>query len=264
MEDKVEESQVAKCIEALFKLLEAKNKKEDKDEEEVDEDDEAGEEKEIGRKQKLQLFEDDEFVYIQIGLRMPPNKKRVNPYRIPIKHSLYAGTEICLFTKSPSSVYEGRLDDHPVDEVKAVIDVSTLRTDYRQYEDKRNLMALYDLFLADEGIVTLLPPLIGKTFFKRGKQPIPIKMKSKNFSPHIVKARDSTYLYMRSGNCVSLKVGKTSFSEENIVENVMCALPVAVSKIPGKWKSVQNISLKTTTSLALPIYKEVPKETRIE
>lgn len=119
------------------------------------------------RFQKLQLFEEDEFVSIQIGLKMPPNKKKVNPHRIPVKHSLYAETEICLFTKDPSSTYEDRLNNHPVDEVKTVIDVSTLRKDYRQYEDKRGLMALYDFFLADDRIVTLLPPLIGKTFFRR-------------------------------------------------------------------------------------------------
>ena len=44
-----------------------------------------------------------------------------------------------------------------------VIGVSKLRAKYESHEAKRALCAAYDLFLADERVVPLLPKLLGAT-----------------------------------------------------------------------------------------------------
>eukprot|EP00466_Bigelowiella_natans_P020432 jgi/Bigna1/53779/estExt_Genewise1Plus.C_240034 len=259
----LEAEQVKKAVAALFQYLEKKKGKETG--EGGGDDGKEGETSGSGEKKELlQLFEDEEFVIVTIGLTNVPDKSKVNAYRIPLAHSIYAGAEICLFTKDPASAIEDKLLDNPVEEVKQVIGVSTLRTDYRQYEDKRNLMATYDLFFADDRIIPLLPPLIGKKFFTRGKQPISICLSRSDMAGKIASARDSTYLYLRGGPCCAIKVAKTGFTVQETVENIMAAVPQAVKKIPGKWKSVQSIHLKTSSSISLPMYKALPRDTRIE
>lgn len=50
-----------------------------------------------------------------------------------------------------------------------VIAISKLRTEHKQFEDKRELLSNFDLFLADDRIIPLLPPLLGIKFFKKKK-----------------------------------------------------------------------------------------------
>jgi ribosome biogenesis protein UTP30 len=47
--------------------------------------------------------------------------------------------------------------------------VSKLKARYKPFEAKRQLCASYDLFLADERVLPLLPPILGKTFFMKKK-----------------------------------------------------------------------------------------------
>lgn len=60
-----------------------------------------------------------------------------------------------------------------------VIGVSKLRKEYRVFEQRRQLAESYDLFLADERVLPSLPRLLGKTFFQKKKQPIPIRLMKK-------------------------------------------------------------------------------------
>ena len=57
-----------------------------------------------------------------------------------------------------------------------VIGVSKLRKEYSVFEQRRQLAESYDLFLADERVLPSLPRLLGKTFFQKKKQPIPIRL----------------------------------------------------------------------------------------
>ena len=98
--------------------------------------------------------------------------------------------EICLFTKDPQKEYKALLEENGVkvdkvwplslymlyphyiqrcDIFKKVIGISKLKTDYKPYEAKRQLCASYDMFLTDERVITILPKLLGKTFFTKNK-----------------------------------------------------------------------------------------------
>ena len=52
---------------------------------------------------------------------------------------------------------------------RKVISVGTLRAEYGRFEDRRQLCNSYDLFLADERILSRLPRLLGQKFFKTKK-----------------------------------------------------------------------------------------------
>ena len=47
--------------------------------------------------------------------------------------------------------------------MKKVIGISKLKAKYESHEAKRNLCSEYDIFLADNRILPVLPKLLGKT-----------------------------------------------------------------------------------------------------
>ena len=56
----------------------------------------------------------------------------------------------------------------------------------------------------------------------------------------------------------AIKIGTTGFTADQITENVVTALESIVNNIPQKWRNVQSIHLKTTSSVALPLYNSLP------
>ena len=111
----------------------------------------------------------------------------------------------------------------------------------------------YDLFIADDRILPSLPKLIGKSFFKSKKQPIPVKLSSKNWAGQVQKACNATYLYL-NGNSLTIRVAKASQTEEECIENIMATIQNASEKVPKKFKGIKSLFLKSLNSVALPIY----------
>jgi ribosome biogenesis protein UTP30 len=50
-----------------------------------------------------------------------------------------------------------------------VIGVTELRAEYKTYESKRKLCAMYDYFFSDDRIQHMLPKLLGVAFFRSKK-----------------------------------------------------------------------------------------------
>jgi len=65
-------------------------------------------------------------------------------------------------------------------------------------------------------------------------------------------------MFLGAGTCVSVCVGTTAMSRDELLANVAAVVPAAVDKLPRKWKNLQAISLKTTTSQSLPILNKLP------
>ncbi|KAJ0043709.1 hypothetical protein Pint_19235 [Pistacia integerrima] len=111
------------------------------------------------------------------------------------------------------------------------------------------------MFFADKRVVTLLSKLLGKHFFKKRKKiPVPVDLKHKNWKEQIEKVCGSALLYLRTGTCSVLKVGKVSMDAKEIVENVMAAINGIAEIVPG---NVRSLHLKMLESLALPVYQAV-------
>ncbi|KAG0271355.1 hypothetical protein BGZ95_000842 [Linnemannia exigua] len=216
---------------------------------------------------KNQLLEDDQTVWLIVATKKFSDASKAKPHRIPLKHSIVApDAEICLFVKDPQRDYKRILEEKNVKAVNKVIGVSKLRAKYKPYEAKRQLCASYGMFLADARVVTVLPKLLGKTFFLKKKQPIPVDMTKSDLKKEIARAIGSTYMHTTSGTCTAVKVGLTSQSAAEITANIETAMPHIIEKIPRKWKNIQSINLKTNDSTALPIFNSLPDEgvTRIE
>ncbi|KAF0908566.1 hypothetical protein E2562_026617 [Oryza meyeriana var. granulata] len=211
--------------------------------------------------------ERDDLLLLQVSLRRIAASPSTKPRLLPLPHSVLPGesASICVISddrpKSRSPAASDLLDasrSHylPVSEV---IPLSTLRTDYRPYESRRRLAASHDLFIADRAVLPLLPRVLGKAFYSTKKAPIAVDFTRPGWPEQVRKVMNSTFLYLRTGTCSGIKVGRLDMEEEEVVQNVMAAVEAAVEEVPKKWANLRALHLKAVDSVALPIYQVVPE-----
>ncbi|KAG5234566.1 ribosomal L1 domain-containing protein [Salix suchowensis] len=205
--------------------------------------------------QKPQLLEHDEFVYLILTLKKIPPKgvSRINAHKIPLPYPLTnpltEAPELCLIIDDrPKSglnkdAAKKKIQNDSIP-ISKIIKISKLKTDYRPFEAKRKLCDSYDMFFADKRVVPLLPKMLGKQFFKKKKIPMTVDLKHSNWKEQIDKACGSALLFLRTGTCSVMKVGRVSMSREEISKN--------------KWGGIRSFHLKLLDSLALPVYQAVP------
>lgn len=210
--------------------------------------------------------ERDDLVVLQLSLRRVPPKPTTKPHLLPLPHPVVAhsAASVCVISDdragSGSPAAAAILDAArslklPVSEV---VPFSALRTDYRPYESRRRFAASYDLFLADRALLPMLPRLLGKSFYSTKKAPIAVDFTRAGWPEQVRKVLSSTFLYLRTGTCSGIKVGRLDMEEEEIVDNVMAAVEAAMEKVK-KWENVRALHLKAVDSVALPIYQVVPE-----
>jgi ribosome biogenesis protein UTP30 len=233
MADKVSKAQVGKAVDALIQYVGKHNE------------------------ESTSLIEEEDFLYLVIALKkIPETRGKDKPIPIPLPHPLYSvdETEVCLFVKD----HQGEGHKQSKNKVKAekipgiakVIGISKLKTKYESHEKKRQLCNSYDLFMADDRILPSLPKLIGKTFFKKKKHPIPVKLSGKDWAGQVRKACGCTYLHLK-GSSLTVRVAKVSQAEDVCVENVIQAIEGISKKVPA----IKALYLKSLSSVALPIYE---------
>ncbi|GFZ09142.1 ribosomal protein L1p/L10e family [Actinidia rufa] len=192
------------------------------------------------------LDQDDDFIYLVLTLNKIPPTSRTNAHKIPSPHSLHNDgvSELCLIIddrpKSPKLTSDAakakiRAENIPITKV---LKLSKLKSDYKPFEAKRKLCDSYDMFFVDKRVVHLLPKLVGKQFFKKSKIPMPVDLTHKNWKEQIEKASTSALLYLRTGTCSVVRVGKASMERGEIVENVVAAVDGVVDVVPKKWAGV--------------------------
>ncbi|XP_078439013.1 uncharacterized protein LOC144709346 [Wolffia australiana] len=207
---------------------------------------------------KTQLLQHDQPLRLVLSLRKIPSKSRTNPHLIPLPHPLSSSPEVCLFTHLPSPSIDQQILSQNLP-ISQVIPLDSLRSDYKPFEARRKLRSSYDVFLADRSLLPLLPRLIGNSFFKKKKHPLPIDLSRKGWPEQIKRCLGSSSLYIRSGTCCQLDVGRASMGRDQIVENVVAAVEGAIGFVSKKWDNVRSIHLKFDESVALPVYRALPE-----
>lgn len=150
--------------------------------------------------------------------------------------------------------------------VTKVIGVSKLKANYKPFEAKRRLCASFDLFLSDDRILPLLPPLLGKQFFKKKKQPIPVSLAGPrgDWAAEVKRATASTSLVLGGGACSAVRCARSTQAAGQVAANVMAAAAGVVHYVPRGWANVRSMYLKTSASVALPLYTCLPTQAEAE
>lgn len=105
--------------------------------------------------------------------------------------------------------------------------------------------------------MTQLYNLLGKTFSNH-KQPIPVAYISpEKLSLTLTAAVSATYMKMK-GKTISIRIGLTSMSPEDVIANALQGLEAACLLFDNAWDNVRCINLATSNSPSLPIYNKIP------
>jgi len=264
--EKVDEAQVDKAVKALLKhvklhreKVKAMKKKMDLLEGDDDDDDDDKDDPVLRESSK-------DFVFVTFALKQAPvSKLTFKAHRIPVKNAVVKPSPnraLCLLVKNKKEAQKW-VADQEIPGLKKIVSLQELRTSYHRFQAKRELAAMYDVFLADDRIVCMLPKTLGKTFYSTSKKPIPVRLAQKNrvagkLNDRIKAAVESAHFIVQ-GSYSSFKVARVSQSEKEVTENVMDGIAGAAMKVPGRWKNIQAIHIKTGNSAALPVFNSFPQ-----
>jgi len=230
---------------------------------------------------KKALLGNDLPIHVHFTLERIPQQTSSKPHRVEIPHPLHKlggddamdvddgldEVEVCIIVKDDSKEYvQEMIENFPtyLSHIKKVLTLTSLRKKYTQYKDRRDLLKRYNFFMADDRILPMVGKALGKNFFQEKKQPIPIKITRKEALPYAVKkCLSSTFLWVSPGSCLSVKAGTTGMPMEHLVKNVaaICAKEGgAVGHIPRRWSNITAINIKTSQSVALPVYNKTREE----
>ncbi|KAK6202826.1 ribosomal protein L1p/L10e family-domain-containing protein [Scheffersomyces amazonensis] len=221
---------------------------------------------------KSDLFaeeDDDESknLYLQINTKkFYSSKPQFKPKLIQLSHSIYNQDQLktCLIIRDQlvtTSEQLETLENEDLPTISQILPLKSLKTEYKNFEKRRQLYSEYDLFLVDDALLNLMPTLLGKVFYGNGnnKIPLPIRVSStsnnKEFSVVTIKNQldkclKSTAFLPPMGVNISIKIGSITdtYTQEDLVENLQDAL-LAFDK-----ESLRSVSLKTSTSPSLPLF----------
>lgn len=117
-------------------------------------------------------------------------------------------------------------------------------------------MKEHDLFLVDDRIVPEMPRVLGKQWLQAKKSPIPVTLRRADLKAELERAISSTYLRINKGTSYAIKIGSLdAHTPEQLRENLLAVIPHLAARLPmGGWDNVQSLHIKTTTSMALPLW----------
>lgn len=220
-------------------------------------------EKKIGENEKESLFDEDKAMLLLVSVKDSHPTKKVSAIPLSIPHPLYTrpGVEVCVFSRNgDDEKLLKNAQDEGLETITRVMSLNTLKTEFNQFKDRRDLVNSYDLFLADHRIIPTLPPFLGKVFFSRKKHPMPVKLNRPSGIKDLKKALKSTQLFL-NGNVFAIKIGKTDFESNEIVENINAVIEQLVDRFSSK---IHTIHLKTVDSISLPLYNSLLKDASAE
>lgn len=205
-----------------------------------------------------------------------------NPSQIP--HSITPeDVRICIFTKDPQRAYKDLVasDAFPAalrTKVVRVLGVEKLRKRYKSFEQKRALLAEFDIFMVDDRIIKIVAEFLGKTFYQsKAKRPIPIRLTAgayidknakkdskeaqnvvgtpQGVAKEIETALNSTYLSMSQSANTSIRIGTLSMTAQQITANTTAVVNAVVPKhVEQGWRNVRSLHIKGPATKALPIW----------
>lgn len=214
--------------------------------------------------------------------------------RIPHPLNTDTNSTICLITSDPQRLYKDQIADPAFpaalrSRITRVIGLQKLKAKYKPFEARRQLAAEHDIFLADSRIVTHLPGILGKTFFKgNNKRPIPVNIAGPSertadgkrikqvpgavrhstkseigkgastpaqIAKEVEKALSCAVVHISTSATTSVKVARAAFTPEHCVENIEAVMQAMTDKlVPQGWRNIRAIHIKGPNTMAFPIW----------
>ena len=218
------------------------------------------------------------------------DQKRLKPRKVLLPHSLHTSpdTSICIITPDPQRQFKDAIA-HPSfpttlsKRITKIISIKKLEAKYRSFESKRQLRDSYDLFLADDRIITYLAKSLGKTFYTTtAKRPISVTLaaskpkekknaalpstkirkepsNTKSIAPppqlakEIERTLSTAQINLSPSTTTAVRVGLASHTPEQLTANIEVVIASLTGQLVG-WKNVRAVHVKGPNTMALPIW----------
>ena len=182
-----------------------------------------------------QLLEEDNIISIEIDYTSTGQRKNT-PVKIVLKKSLFNpvdGDTALLIVSDKAEKVKNELKESPVEGVTKVVTLDKVRKTFARYKQRRDLVNSFSRILADEAIVPMIPSVLGNASIKSRKLPISVKLDddAEKRKSNIALALSSTLLHVNWSCVTSIKTGKLSFTEQELLANIRCVLPVVFKYI---------------------------------
>ena len=94
--------------------------------------------------------------------------------------------------------------------------------------------------------------------------PTPVNLRSIDLKKEITKAINTVTLPLNHhGTCSMVQIGNTSMESTEISKNLIHVNSVLEKRYPGGWKNIRAQHIKTDSSIAIPIYANTRKLSRV-
>lgn len=205
------------------------------------------------------LANEDEFININIEVNKLPDLTTLRVVAVPLPFPIYTkkfNSRVFLIVKDPQRDWKEKIDSLNVKDLplSKICGISKLGKNYIQYKDRRELIRQYDLFLADIRVFNMLPDRLGKYFYEKKRIPALLCLDT-DIEGSLTSACNSTFLIAAKGPVFTIKVGRISMSESEVIANIQAVVESLPNILPGITKeNIRRIEVKGEVTLALPIY----------
>ncbi|KAL7067082.1 hypothetical protein ACR3K2_23980 [Cryptosporidium serpentis] len=206
----------------------------------------------------------DCYITLLVSLKSIPKFVKSKHILLDITNPLYnyPSNEVCLIVRDPQRKWKDLLQrDYPdINIITRIIGVGKLVKKYNTFKDKRELCSAYDLFLCDDRVIEKMPKILGSYFIKTNKLPVAIKLRESNLKSTLKKTLSSTFMTIRRGPCVGIRVAKLSMHTNHILQNIQDVIKQVYtyfndSNISKHWRNeITGLHIQSTDTLALPIW----------
>jgi ribosome biogenesis protein UTP30 len=213
-----------------------------------------------------QLLDDDpDLIYIQIQLKKALTRSVQLPVRVKIPNALYGSrspldVSVCVFCKTEDkAAVEQALKCGPDSLVKAVISLTDLKKNYKEYKSQKALLKDHTHFICTASIQRQTYHVLGPNFGRRHLLPVVVRDSVSKISDEVHKVLSSAYVHL-SGDNLAIRLAHAKMAPQQIADNVLAGAAFLSAKIQGGWKNVHSIQIKTAFSAAIPVYSRAESE----
>ncbi|KAF8004298.1 hypothetical protein HF325_001746 [Metschnikowia pulcherrima] len=186
---------------------------------------------------KADLFEDEDQseensdLVLKFQLKEPKLISLAKPYK-----NIHGNIRTCLFLRDQFITSEEeveKIEAAQIPTLAKILTLTQLKTIYKPFEKRRELLNEYDMFVVDDAILSSMPSTLGKTFYQTRKFPVHVRVASTK-SPKELSHQTLT-------NQINKVLASTAF------------LPPAVLKHFDQ-KQLVTVGLQAADSPVLPLY----------
>ncbi|EEB06701.1 U3 snoRNP-associated protein Cic1/Utp30 family protein [Schizosaccharomyces japonicus yFS275] len=197
-------------------------------------------------------------LWIQINTFQPvSNAKLKVPSKIFLPHRIVPLDNVCLIVKENQQKIQDQVEKEKLDEiVTTVLSIPRIKRRYKTIKEKCELRNEHKYFFADQRVIKDATVLLGKVLEQKKLKFLPISLKKDTIRHQIAKCFHSTHFKLSEGTSHIVACGLASQPTEHVLENVLAIMDVVLKKYIAKgWYAIDNITLKTSDSIAIPIWQ---------